>query len=113
MHEFGIAQGLLETVLARVDEKDVSHIEWIKLEIGILSGVEDEALRFAFSVLSEGTLADHAELKIDKIPLKCFCASCRKDFECRPFAYRCPDCGTASNNIKTGKELNLVAMEVT
>lgn len=112
MHEFGIAQGLLETVLNRAESAGANEIQWIKLEIGVLAGVEEEALTFAFTALSEGTKAGHAKLLIEKIPLRCQCHACGHPFTCRPFAYRCPKCGISSNNVISGKEMNLVAMEV-
>jgi hydrogenase nickel incorporation protein HypA/HybF len=113
MHEFGIAQGLLETVLAKAEENRATRIDWIKLEIGVLSGVEEDALRFAFAALCEGTLAESAELKIAKIPLRCYCATCDAEFDCSPFEYHCPGCGEVSGEVRRGREMNLMAMEVT
>jgi hydrogenase nickel incorporation protein HypA/HybF len=113
MHEFGIAQGLLETVLRRAEEAHVRRIDSISVDIGVLSGVEEEALTFAFGALSEGTMAEHANLRVNKIALRCRCESCGKDFDCRPFSYRCPTCGRPSSTVVSGKEMNLVAMEVT
>ncbi len=82
------------------------------MEIGVLSGVEEEALQFAFKALAEDTSAARAELVIDKIPLRCYCKACDMVYECKPFAYRCPACGVSSNEVRTGKEMSLVAMEV-
>ncbi|HMO52338.1 MAG TPA: hydrogenase maturation nickel metallochaperone HypA [Kiritimatiellia bacterium] len=113
MHEFGVAQGLLNVVLAKMAENAGSRIVWIKLEIGVLSGVEEEALRFAFTALAEGSPAQNTELRVEKIPLRCYCSVCDSVFECRPFAYRCPSCGMASHDVRTGKEMNVVAMEIT
>jgi len=113
MHEFGIAQGLLNTVLTKADENQASRIDVITLELGMVSGVEEEALQFAFVALSEGTKAQHAKLQIENVPLRCFCDQCQTVFECQPFIYKCPMCGKASHDVRTGQELNLVAMEVT
>jgi hydrogenase nickel incorporation protein HypA/HybF len=113
MHEFGIAQGLLSTVLAKADENRATQIDLITLELGMVSGVEEDALQFAFGALSEGTKAQHAQLQINNVPLRCFCEQCQAIFECRPFVYKCPTCGKASHDVRSGKELNLIAMEVT
>lgn len=112
MHEFGIAQGLLEVVLAKLSDAGATRIDRIRMEIGVLSGVEQEALQFAFRALSEDTPAAAAELVVDTIPVRCFCPACDHVFECKPSAYRCPACGTASAQVRTGKEMNLVTMEV-
>jgi len=113
MHEFGIAQSLLDSVLDRAAAAGADRIAWIALEIGVMSGVEQEALQFAFTALAEGTPAEQAQLRIEKIPLRCYCETCDAVFEARPFAYQCPQCGRASARVRTGKEMNLVAMEVT
>jgi hydrogenase nickel incorporation protein HypA/HybF len=113
MHEFGIAQALLETVTGRLRATEATRIATIRLHIGILAGVEQEALTFAFSALAEDTPAEGAQLVIEKIPLRCYCSTCENVFEAKPFAYKCPTCGTPSADIRTGKEMNLIAMEVT
>jgi len=112
MHEFGIAQGLLDTVLAKAGETNSKRVECIKLEIGILCGVEVEALTFAFNCLSEGTPAAKAKLEIEHIPLRCHCDQCSQLFLCKPFSYHCPNCGTTSRSIRTGREMNMISMEV-
>jgi len=112
MHEFGIAQGLLASVLAKLAEHHAARIEIIRMQIGVLSGVETEPLTFAFTSLAEGTPAEGSRLEIEKIPLRCFCSACDAAFECRPFAYQCPTCGKASSDVRSGKEMNLIAMEV-
>ena len=68
MHEFGIAQALLETVTGRLTGDGSARIAAIRLQIGRLAGVEEEALRFAFEALAADTPAEGAELVIDKIP---------------------------------------------
>ncbi|HMP89341.1 MAG TPA: hydrogenase maturation nickel metallochaperone HypA, partial [Kiritimatiellia bacterium] len=113
MHEFGIAQGLLETVLAKARDIQAARIDTIALEIGVLCGVDQSALVFAFTALAEGTPAAGATLKMESIPLRCYCSQCRTDFECKPFQYKCPDCGANSSTIRSGREMNLISMEVT
>ncbi|HMO04490.1 MAG TPA: hydrogenase maturation nickel metallochaperone HypA [Kiritimatiellia bacterium] len=112
MHEFGIAQGLMDVVLGRAREAGATRIEQVNLAIGVLAGVEEEALQFAFRALGEDTPAAETRLVVEKIPLRCYCRPCDAVFECKPFAYRCPTCGAASAEVRTGKELNLVSMEV-
>ena len=112
MHEFGIAQGLLDTVLAKAGENNCKRVDCIKLEIGILCGVEVEALTFAFNCLAEGTLAASATLEIEQIPLRCHCDRCNLLFLGKPFSYHCPTCGTTSHSIRTGREMNMISMEV-
>ena len=112
MHEFGIAQGLLDAVLAKAQEIGAPRITSVKLELGVLSGIEIDALAFAFTALSEGTPAEKARLLVDKIPVRCYCERCKKLFECSPAAYTCPTCDQVSPDMLTGRELKLVSMEI-
>lgn len=109
MHELGIARELLDIAIARAGD---ARIEQIRLANGIMSGVEEQALRFAFAALAKGTAADQAALLIDTIPLRCFCPRCKNEFECQPLSYYCPDCGSASGDVRSGRELQIVSLEV-
>lgn len=112
MHEFGIAQGLLDAVIDKAREISADRITSIKLEIGVLAGIEIDALTFAFAALSDGTPAGGARLDIEKIPLRCYCETCQILFECTPSAYTCPTCGQVSSDMRTGRELKLISMEI-
>lgn len=112
MHEFGIAQGLLDAVLAKAEEIHAPRITSINLQIGVLSGIEMDALSFAFSALADGTTAHDARLDVEKIPLRCYCETCQILFECSPSAYACPTCGNVSSDMRTGRELKLISMEI-
>lgn len=109
MHELGIARNLLDLALAHAGG---ACIEQIRIENGIMSGVEEHALRFAFAALAKGTCADRATLVISTRPLRCFCGHCKKEFECEPLSYYCPECGRASGDIRAGRELQMVSLEV-
>lgn len=112
MHEFGIARGLLEVVLERANAAHADSVESVKLEMGILSGVEEEALRFAFDALSAGTIAGDTKLMIQRVPIRCHCGTCDQTFECSPLDYACPDCGAISAELLNGREMNIISMEV-
>lgn len=112
MHEFGIAQGLLDAVLAKAQEIGAPRVISIRLEIGALAGVETGALTFAFAALAHETPAASAHLRIENIPVRCYCSTCETEFECRPADYACPKCGRTSTDVRSGRELRLISMEV-
>lgn len=112
MHEFGIAQGLLEAVLAKAQEVQAPRVTAIRLAVGVFSGIETDALAFAFASLAADTPAATARLMIETIPGRCYCSACQELFECAPADYRCPRCGQTSPDMRTGREMKLIAMEV-
>jgi hydrogenase nickel incorporation protein HypA/HybF len=82
------------------------------MRIGALSGVVVDAFEFAFGALSEGTIAEGARLSIEATPILCYCPSCNIEFEVRDFQYACPRCTSTDCEIRQGREMNLVSLEV-
>lgn len=68
MHEVGIMQEALAIALDHGRSSGAERITAVSLKIGALSGVEPDALRFAFDVVAHGTLAQDARLQIEEQP---------------------------------------------
>ena len=58
-------------------------------------------------------MAEEAQLVIEKVPLSAWCETCGKEFESADFSLQCKDCGKISHDVRHGRELALVSMEVT
>lgn len=112
MHEFGIAEGLLGTVLDAAAKNGATRVDQVNLRIGALAGVVDEALTFAFEALAENTPAQGARLSIEAVPVTCYCSACDREFDVPRFVYRCPSCQALSREVRRGRELHLVSVEV-
>jgi hydrogenase nickel incorporation protein HypA/HybF len=113
MHEFSIAQSMLETVLDQARAHGAARVARLVVRAGALSGVVPEALTFAFEALSAGTPAAGAELVVESVPLVCYCAACAMEFAADGYDYFCPRCGVPSREVRKGRELDLVSIEVT
>ena len=112
MHEFGIAESVLESALAAARQNGSIRVEVVRLRVGALAGVVEEALTFAFSALAEDTPAQGARLVVEAVPVTCYCEACQKEFEVPRFSYRCPACQTLSREVRRGRELELISIEV-
>lgn len=64
MHEAGIADRILDIVVAQAVEAGALRITSIHLEAGVLAGVSEEALRFHWEQHAAGTLAEGAVLHL-------------------------------------------------
>ena len=67
MHEAGIADRILEVVLARAAEAGALRIGVVEIEAGDDCGVAAEALAFHFAEHARGTLADGARLVVHDV----------------------------------------------
>ena len=65
MHEVGLMQQAVEIALDHGRAEAAQRITRVGLKVGTLSGAEPDALRFAFDIVTRGTIAEGAELQID------------------------------------------------
>lgn len=108
MHELGITQ---EVVALAVEHSGGAKVRRVVLEIGQLSAILPDAVRFCFDLCSEGTVVEGAELEIIEIPGKARCQSCGSELLLdRPFG-RCA-CGGTELDWLSGEELRVKEIEV-
>lgn len=108
MHELGITQSIVEAVLDAVGERRIVRL-W--LEIGRLSGVVPDAVRFCFDLAAAGTALEAAELDIDEPAGRGECRECGVEFEVDTPIVLCA-CGSADVAVLAGRELRIRAVEV-
>ncbi|OLT16426.1 hypothetical protein BJF78_14160 [Pseudonocardia sp. CNS-139] len=89
MHELSITQSVVSAVAERLPDAQVRRV---RLEIGQLSGLVPDAVRFCFDLVAEGTVCEGAELEIDERPAGP--AAVRAAWTSRP--RRCCRCVTAA-----------------
>lgn len=89
-----------------------TRIHRIRLEIGKMAGVIPEALHFAHEAVTEDTLAAGSTLEIEHAPIRCFCDSCQTEFTPESPVFRCPQCRSLSSDIRSGRQLHIIDMEI-
>lgn len=108
-----IAMELVETAASAAERSGARRVNRVRVRVGAFSGVVSDALDFAFDVAASDTLLDGATLEIEEVPLVIFCAACGDEKKPgRLDGLVCPDCGTISDTIRAGRELELVDIEV-
>jgi len=108
MHELAITQEIVEILRARAGERKVRRVV---LEIGRLSAVLPDAVRFCFDLCAEGTAAEGAALEILEPCGRARCRACGSEVTLeRPFG-RCA-CGGTDLEWISGEELRIREMEV-
>ena len=112
MHELGLIDQAVQMALARAEQDGGAHIHRLTVRIGPLAGVEIDALRFAFEVATQDTAAAGAELHIEEVPVRCWCATCASEFLPTKFVFRCPACLRISDDVRQGREFDLISMEI-
>ena len=81
MHEMSIATALMRQVLDAVATHKVARVRELEVVMGAMRRVVPEALRMAFEVVSEGTSAEGAALKITEEPARAKCRACGRTLD--------------------------------
>jgi hydrogenase nickel incorporation protein HypA/HybF len=113
MHELSIAEGLIDVACEAAQREGDVRVTRLVVRIGKLSGIVREALEFAFGLAAEGSVCQGAELEIEEVPITVLCPGCREAKGLADdYAFVCPTCGSPTPEILTGRELEMVSLEV-
>lgn len=114
MHEFSLAQNVIETAIDVAKKHHAKQIKQIALKFGQFALVVEDQFRFCFDVLKkDNILTKDTNLSIEWIDgeLECkkcdFCGSSKpdpNDVNALMPLFRCPKCGSFDTNIISGTE---------
>lgn len=110
MHEAGIARNVIRIVEEAARKNELTRISKVVLEIGQFSGVEIEALEFAFSAFKRGTILQDATIEYLTPPLTLFCKECENQYLADFDDLRCPACMGTHFEIIQGREMVVKAI---
>jgi hydrogenase nickel incorporation protein HypA/HybF len=113
MHELAIAQNILDIVRQAVPENQKSAVRQVRIRVGQLSGLVPESLDFCFNAIVSDTDMKGAALAIEQIPTVSVCRTCRHRFQIEDFIFFCPACKGTDLELISGKELEVVEIELT
>jgi hydrogenase nickel incorporation protein HypA/HybF len=127
VHELTLAVDLLELTERHAHASGLVQVLRVHLALGALAPVDEEALGFAFEVARRGTVAESAELHIERVPGRASCQSCRgmregtyepgagevadATFPVDARGVPCPSCGSFAWKLVEGDELRLTGLE--
>ena len=119
MHEYSVMKKLVTAVIDEIKDRDIDKITQVKVEIGDLTFLGEEQLKFAYEVLSKDTILEGSKLKLIKKPAKVRCSECgyvgEIEYSDDPaFHYTvpvisCPSCESKPDIIQ-GKGMNIIGV---
>lgn len=110
MHELSVVMGIVDLAEKKAREHHAEKISRIDLEIGVLAGIEYDALEFVWDAGVKSSLLEGANKVIHKIPGKGKCLECDTEFEMNHLFDECPSCKGYFNEIISGKELRVKSL---
>jgi hydrogenase nickel incorporation protein HypA/HybF len=114
MHELSMAEAIVNTVVDAANKNNADEVLEVTIEIGNLTMLNPEQLKFLLEILVEDTIMKDAELIIEEIPITIECRNC--DYEGKAntegsdhylTVVICPECGERDLEIIKGRECNV------
>ncbi len=112
MHEIDIAAQILRAGQIEAERCPGSRLSAVKVQIGVLAGVDVHALRFAWDVLSQQENTVPPRLEIVTVPRRNLCEDCGAEFPSEATEAVCPVCSSRKSFLLGGDELQLACVEV-
>jgi hydrogenase nickel incorporation protein HypA/HybF len=112
MHEMAIAQSIVELVQDHAARDAFTCTRSIRLSIGALAHVDPQALAFGFDVVARGTVAEGAQLVIERPSGTAFCMDCSRNVEVGGHGEPCPSCGGHAWILVSGDDMRVLDLEV-
>jgi hydrogenase nickel incorporation protein HypA/HybF len=113
MHEFSRTGQIVEAVLSEAQKQHAIKVIEVEVEIGDLTFLGIEQVRFAYKILTDKTIAKNSKLAIRQISGRGTCDSCGydgplsylndKQFHMIVPTFNCPRCGKPLS-ISAGRE---------
>lgn len=112
MHEISVAESILDIAEGVARERNSSSIQVIRMRLGEFTAIDRQALEFAFEIARQGTLAEHALLEIEVVPMIVECAICNAEIAPeRTLCLICTQCGFPLK-VVSGEELEVEYIEL-
>lgn len=119
MHELSMADAIVKTVLDAAEKNQAEEILEVTIEVGKLTMLNPEQLKFLLDVLTEDTLLESADIIIEEIPVEIKCNSCSykgstnlDDSDHYLLIVKCPECGERDLEVISGRECNVKNIKI-
>jgi hydrogenase nickel incorporation protein HypA/HybF len=111
MHELALAEGILQLIELAARNQGFTKVRMVRLEIGRMSSVERDSIRFCFDAVTRNSIAAGATLEIEDTPGQGWCAKCALTVPMQALYDCCMHCGSYVK-ATGGTEMRVKELEV-
>ena len=110
MHEFALAQDIMETISRSVSE-NLEKITAIYIDVGEFSGVVVDSLEFGLTVVLKDKNLSHVQINITTVPGAAVC-ECGHQYQIKDIFESCPRCQSLNRKIISGADVIIRSIEI-
>jgi hydrogenase nickel incorporation protein HypA/HybF len=113
MHELSIVFSILDSVSESLAAYPGAQVRQVRLRVGELAAVVEDALQFCYGMATEGTALEGSKLVVKTVPVVAHCAGCNRDVPIEGLqSFRCSWCGQPVSDLRQGRELEIESIEI-
>ena len=112
MHELTLAERAIDIVEAAARQAEAHRVTHIRLAIGALAHVDADRLQYCCEVVSRGTLAEGAQLIIERLPGRAWCKPCNANVVLDRIGEPCPLCTGYELEITDGDQMQVLDVRI-
>lgn len=112
MHEMTICEQIIDQIEDERRRRGFAIVKRLRLEIGPLSCLDPDSLRYAFEISTRNTFMHGIVLEIERPPGTAICLECRTEVAVSSRLDTCPSCGSMRLDALSGTQMRLIDMEV-
>ena len=110
MHEFALAQDIIETISRSIAE-DLNKVIAIYIDVGEFSGVVVDSLQFGLTVTLEDKNLSHVKVNITTVSATAVC-ECGHEYPIKDILETCPRCQSFKRKITSGADVIIRSIEL-
>ena len=115
MHELQVTKNIFQIALDRAGPRDARKILKIRLLVGELTDFQQEWIQRYFDLLSKDSIAEGAQIAVERVPAAFLCHDCGRDFHVDVRIIDrvlCPQCSGTNFSLQRGREFLIQDMEI-
>lgn len=115
MHEMALTRDVVDIVLEEAKRANAAEVRTVYLTIGYVRDIVEDLFERCFAYMARGTVAEHAELVIARVPLTVRCKECGRVYHIDVHdseTWTCAGCGARSYQLETGMEFFVNGIDV-
>ncbi len=113
MHEMGIAMEIVDIAKASIPpDMQGARVQRVNLQVGRLSAIVPDSLRFCFDLVVKDTPLEGAELSIEEVPVVARCKDCQNEWTVTGPVFTCTACQSGAIDMLSGRELDIKSIEI-
>ncbi len=112
MHELSIAISIVDIASRQAEAASADRVSEVELDIGVLSGIEYESLKFALGVAAKETILEKTLFRINRVEPVAECPDCMHLYTPDGMFSHCPECNKQGIRLIRGTELQIKSLLV-